>query len=99
MRKHVHSEKALKTYGWAVISGMIFFGSGLLAGAEFCPLLVGTGTAVALKTPFYWLWEHAFAALRRRSHAHLLKAGFVIGGFTSAPGRPIFPRRKKGRQQ
>ena len=27
MWKHVHSEKALKTYGWAVISGIIFFGS------------------------------------------------------------------------
>jgi hypothetical protein len=67
MWKHVHSEKALKTYGWAVISGIIFFGSGLLAGAEFCPLLIGTGTAVALKTPFYWLWEHVFDALWRRA--------------------------------
>jgi hypothetical protein len=63
MWKHIRSEKAVKTYGWAVISGIIFFVSGVLAGAEVCPLLIGTGTAVALKTPFYWLWEHAFDAV------------------------------------
>ena len=68
MWKHVRGEKAVKTYGWAVISGIIFFGSGLVAGAESFSLLVATGTAVALKTPFYWLWEHVFDALWRRAY-------------------------------
>ena len=67
MWKHIHGEKALKTYGWAVISGIIFFASGLFAGAEVGPVLVATATAVALKTPFYWLWEHAFDALWGRT--------------------------------
>ena len=66
MWKHVRGEKALKTYGWAVISGIIFFGSGLVAGAQLGALLVATLIAVALKTPFYWLWEHVFDALWHR---------------------------------
>ena len=83
MWKHVRSEKALKTYGWAVISGFIFFGSGLLAGAEVLSLLVATGTAVALKTPFYWLWEHAFEALWGKAQEP--KGYLKLGNATARP--------------
>ena len=60
MRKHLCGPKAVKTYGWALISGLLFFLSGLAAGGGVWPIFVGTLLAVALKTPVYWLYEHAF---------------------------------------
>lgn len=59
-------EKTVKTGGWAAISGVLFFGSGLASGAELGPIVMATIIAVSLKTPFYWAWEHAFEYLWHR---------------------------------
>jgi hypothetical protein len=62
MSKHLTSGKAVKTYGWAIISGLLFFFSGIAAGgwSQWWPMLVATLTCVALKTPVYWLYEHSW---------------------------------------
>jgi hypothetical protein len=59
--KSLASEKALKTYGWAVMSGIIFGVSGLIAGAEMAAVVKATSVAVALKSPAYWAYEIAWA--------------------------------------
>ena len=62
MRKHLWNEKLGKTLGWALVSGLLFFFSGI-AGVrwEHCGAMVfATLTCVALKTPVYWLHEHVW---------------------------------------
>jgi len=52
---------AIKTFGWAVISGGIFLASAVLAGSPFRAALVATVVCVVTKTPFYaLLYEWAF---------------------------------------
>jgi hypothetical protein len=62
------SHKMRKTMGWALISGILFLGSTLWAGAAWWPALVATLFCVAVKTPFYWLWEHAYDWLAGLPH-------------------------------
>jgi hypothetical protein len=62
MRKHLWNEKTGKTLGWALMSGLLFFFSGIVGvGWEQCgAMLFATLTCVALKTPVYWLYEHGW---------------------------------------
>ena len=56
-------EKFLKTLGWALVSGVIFGVSGLLAGAEVAAVAKATAVAVSLKTPAYYLYEVVWCRL------------------------------------
>jgi hypothetical protein len=62
MRKLLLNDKMAKTLGWALISGLLFFFSGIfgVGWEQAVPMLVATLTCVALKTPVYWLYEHGW---------------------------------------
>lgn len=50
----------VKTFGWAILSGIIFLLSALVAGADFWPAWWATVIAVVCKTPAYAGYEWAF---------------------------------------
>jgi hypothetical protein len=62
MRKHLWSEKVGKTLGWALVSGLLFFLSGIagVGWEQWGAMVWATLTCVALKTPVYWLYEHGW---------------------------------------
>jgi hypothetical protein len=67
------TEKMAKTLGWALISGLLFFFSGIMGvGWEHtAAMLLATLTCVALKTPVYWAYEHGWEwAFSPRSAKH-----------------------------
>jgi hypothetical protein len=56
----------LKTVGWAIISGTIFFVSAIANSCPWEAALIATLIATASKTPAYPAWEVAFAWLWNR---------------------------------
>lgn len=53
----------VKTLGWAVISGTIFFASAIVKGCPINAAIVAALIATGCKTPVYPLWEWAFEKL------------------------------------
>lgn len=81
MYRYLTHPKAVKTYAWAVVSGLVFLASGLAAGAELAPVLKATALAVALKSPVYAAFEVIWHRLfdRRPSNAARPVPTAVVG--------------------
>ena len=52
-----------KTFGWAILSSLIFFSAAVSSGAPVGSALIATLVAVMTKTPVYPIWEIVFHKL------------------------------------
>lgn len=57
---------AVKTIGWAAVSGGIFFVSAIIGGSDMKTAAIATGIAVAAKTPAYTAFEWAVETWYKR---------------------------------